>query len=58
MSMRTLDAQPDSRVNTDWWIDSGTTQHMSDQFSIFSNFTSVKPGSWPVKGIEATNQPL
>ena len=31
---------------------------MSDQFSIFSNFTPVKPGSWPVKGIGATNQPL
>ncbi len=31
---------------------------MSDQFSMFSNFTPVKPGSWPVKGIGATNQPL
>ena len=30
---------------------------MSDQLWQFQNYTSVKPGSWPVKGIGLDNDP-
>lgn len=36
---------------TQWFADSGATQHMSNQRSCFKNFIPVKPGSWAVRGI-------
>src|SRR5262249_37242136 len=46
------------RSNTDWYTDSGATQHMSDQRWMFSTFEDVKPGTWPVYGIGKENQSL
>lgn len=37
--------------STDWLADSGSSHHMSDQRSWFSNFTSVHPGTWPVQAV-------
>ena len=34
-----------------WFADSGATQHMTDQRSIFKTFTSTRAGSWMVIGI-------
>ncbi len=35
----------------DWYADSGATQHMSGQRSLFRNFVPVKPNTWFVNGI-------
>lgn len=35
----------------EWYADSGATQHMTWQNTLFKSFTSVTPGSWTVKGI-------
>ena len=40
-----------ARCLTDWYADSGATQHMSDQRSFFKTFTSVEPNTWMVNGI-------
>ena len=40
-----------NRNINDWYVDSGASQHMSDQRWMFSSFYPVHPGSWPVKGI-------
>lgn len=42
----------------DWYADSGASQHMSDQRWMFSSYTEVPPGTWPVKGIGLDNAPL
>lgn len=42
------------RNPTDWFADSGATQHMTDQLSIMNNFTRVPQGSWMVNGIGGT----
>ncbi len=41
-----------------WYADSGASQHMTDQRWAFSQFQSIKPGSWPVTGIGENRQPL
>jgi hypothetical protein len=43
---------------TDWYADSGASQHISDQLWQFQNYNLVKPGSWPVKSIGLDNDPL
>ncbi len=40
-----------ARCSTDWFADSGATQHMSDQRSFFKTFTPVEPNTWMVNGI-------
>jgi hypothetical protein len=35
----------------DWYADSGATQHMSGQRSLFRNFTPIKADTWFVNGI-------
>jgi hypothetical protein len=30
----------------EWYVDSGATQHMTDQRSIFDSFKSIPPGTW------------
>ena len=37
--------------STDWLADSGSSHHMSDQRSWFTNFTPVHPGTWPVQAV-------
>ncbi len=39
------------RRSQDWFANSGTTQHMSDQQEFFKEFTVVEPNTWFVKGI-------
>ena len=41
-------------LRDNWYVDSGSTIHMSDQFHLFSNYQAVNNGSWPVKGVDAT----
>jgi hypothetical protein len=36
---------------TQWFVDSGATQHMSNQRSCFKNFIPVEPGTWTVRSI-------
>lgn len=36
---------------TDWFADSGSSHHMTDQRSWFSTFTSVPVGTWPVQAV-------
>ena len=36
---------------TDWLADSGSSHHMSDQRSLFTNFTAVHAGTWPVQTV-------
>ena len=36
---------------TDWFADSGSPHHMSDQRSWFTNFTAVPVGTWPVQSV-------
>lgn len=45
-------------IAIDWYIDSGATQHMSDQHNLFINFCPFTLGNWLVKGIGSTNMPL
>ena len=40
-----------ARCHTDWFADSGATQHMSDQASFFTHIVPVQPNSWHVTGI-------
>ena len=40
-----------ARCHTDWFADSGATQHMSDQKSFFTHIVPVEPNSWHVTGI-------
>lgn len=35
----------------DWFVDSGATQHMTDQLPIMRNFLSVDDENWLVTGI-------
>ena len=37
--------------STDWLADSGSSHHMSDQRSWFTNFSAVHPGTWPVQAV-------
>jgi hypothetical protein len=39
-------------------VDSGASQHMSDQRWAFVNYQRVKPGCWPVNGIGENRKPL
>lgn len=39
---------------TDWFADSGATQHMTDQLSTLVNFSSVESETWTVAGIGNT----
>lgn len=39
----------------DWFADSGATSHMTDQRSLMTNYTSIPPGSWMVRGIGGAN---
>ena len=36
---------------TDWLADSGSSHHMSDQRTWFTNFTAVPAGTWPVQAV-------
>lgn len=36
---------------TDWLADSGSSHHMSDQCTWFTNFTAVPAGTWPVQAV-------
>ena len=49
---------PVHRELSDWYADSGASQHMSDQIWMFRDFHPVAPGSWPVRGIGTANAPL
>jgi hypothetical protein len=40
-----------SSSTTNWFADSGATQHMSDQRHLFTNFTSITPGKLTITGI-------
>jgi hypothetical protein len=40
------DVQP-----TDWLADSGSSHHMTDQRSWFTNFNAVPAGTWPVQAV-------
>jgi len=39
---------------SEWYADSGASQHMTDQRSLLTNFTVVEPGRWAVFGIAGT----
>lgn len=41
-----------------WLVDSGASQHMSDQRWAFVNYQPVKPGCWPVNRIGENRKPL
>ena len=43
---------------TDWFADSGATQHMTDQRHLFNSFIPVTTGNRPVIGIGTDNAPL
>lgn len=43
---------------SDWYADSGASQHLSDQLWMFRDYTPVTPGKWPVVGIGSGNVPL
>ncbi len=45
-------------LRDNWYVDSGCTIHMSDQFHLFSNYQAVNNGSWPVKGVGRNNNML
>ena len=51
-------SQQARRQEADWFIDSGASQHMSDQRWAFVDYQSIKPGSWPVNGIGLHHKPL
>ena len=36
---------------TDWFADNGSSHHMSNQRSWFTNFTTVPVGTWPVEAV-------
>jgi transposase InsO family protein len=52
------DIQFEGNFRDNWYVDSGCTIHMSDQFHLFSNYQAVKNGSWPVKGVGCSNNLL
>ena len=37
---------------TDWLADNGSSHHMTDQSSWFTNFTAVPAGTWPVQAVD------
>lgn len=43
---------------TEWFADSGASQHMTDQRHLFSSFGAVTTGVRPVTGIGTNNEPL
>lgn len=43
------------RRTSDWYVDSGASQHMSGQQWMFEDCKPVKPGSWTVIGIGSAN---
>lgn len=47
-----------SRQSTDWFADSGATQHMTDQRDLLTNFIPVGSERWTVSGIGNTNLPV
>ena len=47
-----------SPKDDNWLVDSGASQHMSDQSWAFVNYQRVKLGSWPVNGIGNNRKPL
>jgi transposase InsO family protein len=53
-----VDIQFEGNFRDNWYVDSGCTIHMSDQFHLFSNYQAVKNGSWPVKGVGCSNNLL
>ena len=36
---------------TEWFADNGSSHHMSDQCSWFTNFTTIHVGTWPVQAV-------
>ena len=44
--------------DANWLVDSGASQHMSDQRWAFVNYQTVKLGCWPVSGIGEDRKPL
>ena len=40
-----------ARRHSDWYADSGATQHMTDQRVMLVNFKAIDPGTWVVSGI-------
>ena len=40
-----------ARNSSEWYADSGATQHMCDQKWMLENFVAITPGSWEVNGI-------
>ena len=47
-----------TRKATDWFADSGATQHMTDQRNLLINFVPAEPGQWNVSGIGDTTLPV
>ena len=41
-----------------WYADSGASQHMTDQRSVFASFRPIPPGTRAIKGIGKDNEPL
>ena len=44
--------------DVNWLVDSGASQHMSDQRWAFIDYQPVRPGCWPVNGIGENRKPL
>lgn len=44
--------------SSDWFADSGASQHMTDQRNCLINFIPVAPGQWTVSGIGGTSLPV
>jgi hypothetical protein len=42
----------------EWYVDSGATQHMTDQRSVFNSFKPIPPGTRAIKGIGKDNLPV
>ena len=47
-----------NRRTSDWFLDSGASQHMSDQRDFFLTYQPVNPSKWPVHGIDPNNELL